>query len=105
MWPISRAWHHSDLRYLSDVSTGRFETVELLTNPRPSTEVWMWQGIVKDAWTPVKAHGVEIFSASLRRWHGDDESQGFVDYRRWIWPAAVRQSEDAAEAKGAVRWR
>ena len=58
--------HYGDLRYLSDVSAGRFDTVALLTNP-PAIDriVWMWRGIVKDVWRPVKAHGVEIYCRKL----------------------------------------
>ena len=58
--------HHGDLRYLSDVAAGRFETVQLLANP-PAIDriVWMWRGIVKDVWRPVKAHGMEIYCRKL----------------------------------------
>ena len=58
--------HHGDLRYLTDVAAGRFERVRLLANP-PAIDrvVWMWRGIVKEVWRPIKAHGMEIYCRKL----------------------------------------
>ena len=58
--------HDGDLRYLTDVAGGRFHRVRLLQNP-PAIDrvVWMWRGIVKEVWRPVKAHGMEIYCRKL----------------------------------------
>ena len=58
--------HHGDLRYLTDVAGGRFHMVRLLQNP-PAIDrvVWMWRGVVKEVWRPVKAHGMEIYCRKL----------------------------------------
>ena len=58
--------HHGDLRYLTDVAAGRFDKVRLLQNP-PAIDrvVWMWRGIVKEVWRPIKGHGMEIYCRKL----------------------------------------
>lgn len=58
--------HYGDLRYLTDVAAGRFDQVRLLQNP-PAIDrvVWMWRGIAKSFWWPVKAHGMEIYCRKL----------------------------------------
>lgn len=58
--------HYGDLRYLTDVATGRFDQVRLLQNP-PAIDriVWMWRGIATSFWWPVKAHGMEIYCRKL----------------------------------------
>ena len=58
--------HHGDLRYLTDVAAGQFEKVRLLQNP-PAIDrvVWMWRGIVKEVWRPIKAHSMEIYCRKL----------------------------------------
>ena len=58
--------HYGDLRYLTDVAAGRFDQVRLLQNP-PAIDrvVWMWRGIAKSLWWPVKAHGMEIWCRKL----------------------------------------
>ena len=58
--------HYGDLRYLTDVATGRFDQVRLLQNPPVIDRVvWMWRGIAKSLWWPVKAHGMEIYCRKL----------------------------------------
>ena len=40
--------HFGDLRYLSDVAEGRFDTVRLLSNPPAIDRVmWLWKRIAK----------------------------------------------------------
>ena len=58
--------NYGDLCYLTDVAAGRFDQVRLLQNP-PAIDriVWMWRGIAKSIWWPVKAHGMEIYCRKL----------------------------------------
>ena len=60
--------HHGDLRYLTDVAAGQFDKVRLLQNP-PAIDrvVWMWRGIVKEVWRPIKAHSMEIYCRKLAK--------------------------------------
>ena len=58
--------HFGDLRYLSDVAEGRFDTVRLLSNP-PAIDrvVWMWKRVAKSFFVPVKSHGMSIYRKKL----------------------------------------
>lgn len=58
--------HFGDLRYLSDVAEGRFDTVRLLSNP-PAIDrvVWMWRRVAKSFFVPVKSHGMNIYRKKL----------------------------------------
>lgn len=58
--------HYGDLRYLSDVAEGRFDTVRLLSNP-PAIDrvVWMWRRVAKSVLIPVKSHGMNIYRKKL----------------------------------------
>lgn len=58
--------HYGDLRYLTDVAEGRFETVRLLTNP-PAIDKVMWAGrhISKSFLVPVKSHSMSIYRKKL----------------------------------------
>lgn len=58
--------HFGDLRYLSDVSEGKFSTVRLLTNP-PAIDriVWMWRHVGKSFLVPIKSHGMSIYRKKL----------------------------------------
>lgn len=58
--------HFGDLRYLSDVAEGRFETACLLTNP-PAIDrvVWMWKRIAKSFFAPIKSHSMNIYRKKL----------------------------------------
>ena len=58
--------HVGDLRYLSDVAEGRFDTVRLLSNP-PAIDrvVWMWKRVAKSFFVPVKSHGMSIYRKKL----------------------------------------
>ena len=58
--------HYGDLRYLSDVAEGRFDTVRLLSNP-PAIDrvVWMWRRVAKSVLVPVKSHGMNIYRRKL----------------------------------------
>ena len=60
--------HYGDLRYLTDVAAGQFHHVRLLQNP-PAIDrvVWMWRGLAKSFWWPVKAHGMEIYCRKLAK--------------------------------------
>ena len=58
--------HHGDQRYLTDVKTGRFEDVQLLSNPPTIDRIWwMWQHIRQSFWWPVKSHGMAIYRHKL----------------------------------------
>lgn len=58
--------HFGDLRYLSDVAEGQFNTVRLLTNP-PAIDriVWMWRRMGKSVFVPIKSHGMSIYRKKL----------------------------------------
>ena len=58
--------HFGDLRYLSDVSEGRFKDVRLLSNP-PTIDriVWMWRHVGKSFLVPVKSHSMKIYRKKL----------------------------------------
>ena len=58
--------HFGDLRYLSDVAEGRFDTVRLLSNP-PAIDrvIWMWQRVAESFFAPVKSHGMNIYRKKL----------------------------------------
>ena len=54
--------HFGDLRYLSDVAEGRFDTVRLLSNPPAIDRVaWMWKRLAKSIFVPVKSHSMSIY--------------------------------------------
>lgn len=58
--------HHGDQRYLTDVKSGRFDTVHLLSNPPAVDRIWwMWQHIRKSLKEPVKSHGMAIYRSKL----------------------------------------
>ncbi len=58
--------HYGDQRYLTDVQSGRFETVKLLSNP-PAIDriIWMGQHIAVTLLAPVKSHGMAIYRKKL----------------------------------------
>ena len=58
--------HYGDLRYLTDVAEGRFDTVRLLTNP-PAIDRLMWMGrhISSSMLVPVKSHSMSIYRKKL----------------------------------------
>ena len=59
--------HFGDLRYLSDVAEGRFDTVRLLSNPPAIDRVaWMWKRVAKSFFVPVKSHGMSIYRKKLQ---------------------------------------
>ena len=58
--------HFGDLRYLTDVATGRFHEVKLLRNPPVIDRViWFWKHLVKKPFTPLKCHGMERYRKKL----------------------------------------
>ena len=58
--------HFGDLRYLTDVAEGRFDTVRLLPNPPVIDRiVWMWHGVAESLFAPVKNHGMSIYRRKL----------------------------------------
>ncbi len=58
--------HFGDLRYLTDVKSGRFSDVKLLTNP-PAIDrlMWMWQSLADSLLLPLKSHGMAIYRKKL----------------------------------------
>ncbi|MCE2523302.1 MAG: lipase family protein [Rhodobacteraceae bacterium] len=60
--------HFGDLRYLTDVAAGRFDTVRLLPNP-PALEriMWLWTRIAKSLFVPVKSHSMRIYRKKLQK--------------------------------------
>ncbi len=58
--------HYGDQRYLTDVKSGRFETVKLLSNPPAIDRImWMGQQIGVSLFAPVKSHGMAIYRKKL----------------------------------------
>ncbi len=58
--------HHGDQRYLTDVKSGKFKDVRLLTNPPMIDRIWwMWQHIRKSLKEPVRSHGMAIYRHKL----------------------------------------
>ncbi len=59
--------HYGDLRYLTDVKSGRFSDVELLSNPPAIDRImWIGQQLVQSWFSPVKSHGMLIYRKKLR---------------------------------------
>ena len=58
--------HVGDLRYLTDVATGKFETVKLLSNP-PAIDrlLWMWQHLASSFMFPIRSHKMAIYRKKL----------------------------------------
>ena len=58
--------HYGDMRYLTDVAEGRFDTVRLLPNPPIIDRImWMWRHITISFLVPVKSHGMSIYRKKL----------------------------------------
>ena len=58
--------HYGDLRHLSDIAEGRFDTVRLLSNPPAIDRVmWMWRHMATSVLVPVKSHGMSIYRKKL----------------------------------------
>lgn len=58
--------HHGDQRYLTDVESGRFDTVKLLSNPPAIDRImWMGQQLGMSLFAPVKSHGMAIYRNKL----------------------------------------
>ena len=60
--------HFGDQRYLTDIKGGRFETVQLLSNP-PAIDrlIWMGQHIhMTTLMAPAKSHGMRIYRDKLQ---------------------------------------
>lgn len=58
--------HHGDMRYLTDVASGRFQDVRLLTNP-PAIDLilWAWQHLAAGFFFPLKSHSMAIYRKKL----------------------------------------
>ena len=60
--------HYGDLRYLSDVSEGRFHEVRLLLNPPAADRVvWAFRRMARSFFVPLKSHNMYIYRQKL--WH------------------------------------
>ena len=58
--------HFGDLRYLSDVAEGRFDTVRLLSSPPAIDRItWMSKRLAKSIFVPVKSHSMSIYRRKL----------------------------------------
>ena len=58
--------HYGDMRYLTDVAEGRFDTVRLLPNPPTIDRImWMWRHISISLFVPVKSHGMSIYRKKI----------------------------------------
>ena len=68
--------HYGDMRYLSDVTEGRFEDVRLLSNPPAADRiVWAFRRMARDLFIPVKSHNMHIYRRKL--WHvANDRDRG-----------------------------
>ncbi|MEO1021659.1 MAG: lipase family protein [Bacteroidota bacterium] len=60
--------HHGDLRYLTDVTDGRFGKTRLLNNvPFEDEQLWFWKGIFAGFYNhPVKSHSMNIYRQKLK---------------------------------------
>lgn len=60
--------HHGDQRYLTDVKSGSFKDLRLLSNPPAIDRIWwMWQHLRTTSLVePVKSHGMAIYRRKLR---------------------------------------
>ena len=69
--------HFGDERYLTDVASGRFETVRLLSNP-PAIDrlVWLGQQLGVMLFAPVTSHGMEIYRKKLHYLANDRNKTG-----------------------------
>ena len=58
--------HYGDLRYLTDVATGRFQDVRLLLNP-PAIDklVWFWLHVASSVFVPLQSHSMHIYRRKL----------------------------------------
>ena len=58
--------HFGDLRFLTDIATGRFHEVKLLRNP-PATDriLWFWKRLVYSLRTPVQSHSMTLYRKKL----------------------------------------
>ena len=60
--------HFGDLRYLSDVAEGRFESVRLLSNPPAIDRItWMWKRLAKSVFVPIRSHSMRIYRKKLQQ--------------------------------------
>lgn len=58
--------HFGDLRYLTDVATGKFEQVTLLRNPPTIDQIlWIWKNLAISLLFPVKQHSMKIYRKKL----------------------------------------
>lgn len=58
--------HHGDQRYLTDVTDGKFDNTELLSNPSFEDQtLWFWKGILAGITYPVKSHSMYIYIEKL----------------------------------------
>ena len=58
--------HFGDLRFLTDVATGRFDEVKLLRNPSYLDVVqWFWRHVLVSFGMPIKSHGMTIYRKKL----------------------------------------
>ncbi|MEQ8335073.1 lipase family protein [Nisaea sp.] len=59
--------HYGDQRYLTDVESGRFSDVNLLSNPPVIDRImWIGQQLIRSWFVPVKSHGMLIYREKLR---------------------------------------
>ena len=58
--------HFGDLRFLTDVATGRFQEVKLLRNPPAIDRVlWFWKRLKYSVSTPVQSHSMNLYRKKL----------------------------------------
>ena len=58
--------HFGDLRFLTDIATGRFHEVKLLRNPPAIDRVlWFWKRLVYSLRTPVQSHSMTLYRKKL----------------------------------------
>ena len=59
--------HYGDLRYLTDVATGRSDDVRLLPNPPAADRaIWMWRHLAASLFVPLKSHSMSIYRKKLQ---------------------------------------
>ena len=58
--------HFGDMRYLTDVTDGKFQNTQILSNPTLQDQMlWLWKGILAGITYPVKSHNMYIYTEKL----------------------------------------
>jgi triacylglycerol lipase len=60
--------HFGDMRYLTDIASGRFDDVELLPNPPAVDRIqWAWKHLARSIRLPLSSHSMSLYRKKLRQ--------------------------------------